>query len=147
MTSDAAARSIRAKLIRAATELPTSEPNRGCSESWSFVFSPENSNRSCIRPSLSRLPFLTAASLISTPSRSVPLRLPRSLAQTPFSSTTSSQWKRETVRSSSSTSLSGWLPMEVRSPVDSKVCPAPGPSTTRSRNRRTSGTRLGRLTP
>jgi hypothetical protein len=46
VTSEAAARSISAKLIRAATELPTSEPKRGCSESWSLVFSPDSSKRS-----------------------------------------------------------------------------------------------------
>ena len=43
------------------------------------VFSPDSSKRSPTRPSPRRLPSRTAASFTSTPSRTVPLRLPRSL--------------------------------------------------------------------
>ena len=68
-----------------------------------------------------------------------PLVLSRSFTTGPRGPIRTSQWKRETVESSTARSLSGCEPMEHVSAADSQTSPVLGPSTTVTRKRRTVG--------
>ena len=87
VTSEAAARSIRAKLVRGATELPTSEPKLGAPRAGAGLLTRQLEAEPA-RPSPRRLPLRSAASFTSTPSRRVPFRLPRSFTQMRMSGAT-----------------------------------------------------------
>jgi hypothetical protein len=126
---DGAARSMRANTARIATEVPTIPWSSLRDESGRRVESPRSSKRSVTRPRRRRLPARGQPSITCTPSRIVPLRLPRSRTRTFDSPTRTSQWKRDTVGSSTVRSFDGCEPIEQRSPGATQVVPAFGPST------------------
>ncbi len=82
-TSLAAARSITAKQARIASERPTNPPSSVRDDTGSAVRCSAGRKRSDTRPSCSTLPARRYASRTSTPSRTVPLRLPRSTMRAP----------------------------------------------------------------
>ena len=138
VTSECAARSSSANAVRIATDAPTSLPNALPADTGSRFDSRRELEAQPDAPELDAAsPRARTRRDTRTPSTTVPLRLSRSLTCAPSSAMRTSQWKRDTVASSTTRSFDGWNPIEQRSDDDSHVRPAFGPSTTVSRKRRT----------